>query len=376
MKIKQFLLFSFCFFLISFFLHNRVNAQVFIPISAFQQAAKNSAEQANIEAQKSASERNVSATMMTGIAFVYAEMDAVKEQAMQWVVFGKLIGLIGAYIYIARKFVPKMIRGEEFDLTDIFQPFFVAFLLSCYSPVFNGVSYVFGVGAGTEYNKIGKALTTFGDLYIQMNDQEKEDAALASGNTGGKTSAAATDGAAEVNGASSSDQNVLSKIVSGVTTMAKGVNQLIATIIASVLVSSLIIIGMIACALLFLIASCYLLFLYIYGPISIGMSLFPSFENSLPNFFQKIITYSLWFPTGMSIIDLCTSVIGKIATSGSIFSIVSMLFSYIVILPFMIFALYNVPKICNNVLATGGNNSSTRSAMTNALKKMATKGLA
>ena len=131
------------------------------------------------------SSSNVGETMIGTVGDLLKEFTNAKDEMAKWMILAKAIGSIFSYIYIARKFVPKMMMGEEFDLTDFFKPILISALLSFYTPITSGIEYIVGanLNASVENNnlfakdkEIGKALIDLGTIYnkIQNSDDDKK----------------------------------------------------------------------------------------------------------------------------------------------------------------------------------------------------------
>lgn len=305
---------------------------------------------------------------------LFNKMSFIEEAAKTWLSVGKTIGLIGAYIYIFKKFANKILVGEAFGLQDFAYPMFIAFLLSVYTPVAKGIETIF-VGNGFLSENSVMLASTFQKNRDDLIDQEKTYMVLSSKKNGSEEEAkakyfakAAKLGMAQnIGDNNNSEQNIeqvnkFSDTRSG--DASSGTVGWILELVCSWLIS---VVGYICVIVIFFIAKLYLIFLYIFGPFSIGISLIPGFENSVSNWFQKYISYSLWVPVGNTIVKIFSGL--SVDTHADINT--QILFCVL-----MIFSFVSIPKITSNIISVSANQSGTRSMVQQGAKlAMKSKGI-
>lgn len=306
----------------------------------------------------------------------FSRFVTLEKATALWLVAGKALGLIGAYIYIFKKFAAKMLNGGVFNMDDFAYPIFIAFVLSVYTPIAKGIPQLFGTAVFEA--KGDSQLLKFTEFVGGINDRQREYEANREGKSvkiTPQTQNAATEFANDDPNAV--NDNYSAQIDQGVnaTDMLLDPKKFVSSIMYTVLSFILVLVAQICMAVLFLISKVYLIFLYVFGPISIGMSLFPGFENSITNWFQKMIQYSLWVPIANTISELTmnsfrtfgeNSVLGldpAVMTSMLVFSAV-----------FMIVSFMCVPKITSNILSISGGQSSTKAMAAQAARMLITKG--
>nr|WP_315419539.1 hypothetical protein [uncultured Pedobacter sp.] len=294
-----------------------------------------------------------------------------------WLVAGKAVGLIGAYVYIFKKFASKMLNGGVFNMEDFAYPIFIAFVLSAYTPIAKGIPQLFGASI-FETNGTSQ-LMKYTDFVGGINERQKEYESNREGKSfkiTPQTQSAATEFANDdpnaVNG------NYSGQIDQGInaTDMLLDPKKFVSSIMYSVVSFVLVLIAQVCMAVLFLIAKMYLIFLYVFGPISIGMSLIPGFENSITNWFQKMLQYSLWVPIANTISELTINSFKSFGENSVLGMEPAVMMSALIMSSvFMIVSFLCVPKITSNILSIGGGQSSTKAMAAQAAKMLITKGV-
>lgn len=302
------------------------------------------------------------------ISAFFDKFESIATAAERWLTVGKIIGLIGAYVYIFKKFGSKIMTGETFNLSDIAYPIFIAFLLSVYSPVAKGIEKLFTSTYDATYIS-----TTVSQIYSSVSKNKKNNAPIneekkleadASINISDKTLSDAEEYMKKDN--STEDVSIVSKatdlLVNGYESIVNGINSVILTVLTTILECVIV-----ACiAIIFFLAKLYITFLYIFGPFSIGMSLIPGFENSITNWFQKYIGYSLWMPVAATIADLTREVLEgsfNLSTAGNnmIANPGMAITGLLIATAMLIVSMLAVPKIVSNIISTSIGSSSTAS---------------
>lgn len=302
------------------------------------------------------------------ISAFFDKFDTIAQAAERWLTVGKIIGLIGAYVYIFKKFGPKIMTGETFNLSDIAYPIFIAFLLSVYSPVAKGIEKLFTSTYNANYIS-----ATVSDIYTAVSknkensapiNEEKKQEADASISISDKTISDAEEYMKKDN--TTEEVSMVSKatdlLLNGYQSIVSGINSVILTVLTTILECIIV-----ACiAIIFFLAKLYITFLYIFGPFSIGMSLIPGFENSITNWFQKYIGYSLWMPVAATIAELTKEVLAgtfNIYSAGNnmIASPSVAITALMIATAMLIVSMLAVPKIVSNIISTSIGSSSTAS---------------
>lgn len=305
----------------------------------------------------------------------FDNLEVIEKSVAGWASVGKVIASIGAYIYIFKKFGTKIISGEVFDISDIGYPFFIAFLLSVYTPAAKGLQNIF-----TESYSVSAISADINSMHTKISDKNKrEDEKMEDsesraiiGITEG-SSAAANEYMQKADAINAQDlenrKEEMGFLERGFTKVVTGINQAIYKAFMTLLELCCVI----AMAVLFILAKTYLMFLYVFGPLSIGMSLIPSFENSISNWFQKYISYCLWFPIGGTVVELTQAMAstmfentgGGAGTPGI----------FIIALAIMIVLFLSIPKMASNIIAVSAGSSGTSRTIKSAARMIATKGV-
>lgn len=313
--------------------------------------------------QIDASTSNSIAPMITAF---FNEFESITKTAEQWITVGKILGMIGAYIYIFKKFAPKIMNGETFNLTDVAYPIFIAFLLSVYTPVAKGIENIFTSTYNATYIS-----NTVDDIYssvsknrakIQPIDDTKKAEASAAVNQSETDVTTAEDYLKQ--DTKPDEFSMLTKttdlLLGAYDSIINGINSLIIGVLTTILE----IIIIVCIATIFFLAKLYISFLYIFGPFSIAMSLIPGFENSITNWFQKYISYSLWMPVAATIAELTKDVLSMSLMGGAsnVAHVgINGVGGLLIATAMLIVSMLAVPKIVSNIISTSVGSSSTSS---------------
>lgn len=307
-------------------------------------------------------------TIAPMISAFFERFESISRGAERWLTVGKIIGSIGAYVYLFKKFGAKIMTGETFNLSDIAYPIFIAFLLSVYTPVAKGIEQIFTSTYNASYIS-----NTVNDIYSTVNKNKKNSSPIndemkqeadASTSINDKTKSDAEEYFKEANSTEEvSEVSVFTDLlVSGYKSVVDSINNVILSALTTILECIII-----ACiAIIFFLAKLYITFLYIFGPFSIGMSLIPGFENSITNWFQKYIGYSLWMPVAATIAELTKEVLGtalNLYTAGGnmIANPAAGISALLIATAMLIVSMLAVPKIVSNIISTSIGSSSTAS---------------
>lgn len=299
------------------------------------------------------------------IAQFFARFEGINNTMLVWLSVGKIIGCIGAYIYIFKKFGSKILSGETFNLSDIGYPIFIAFLLSVYTPVATGIEKLFT--STYDANYIAK---TVGQMETVVRQSKNTNKPISPEKKAEFESAVmndmATNQKAEEYMKTENTFDAVNPIFqarklleSTYQSIVDSVNDLILSAITTILEVVIVV----CVAIIFFIAKLYITFLFIFGPFSIAMSLIPGFENSITNWFQKYITYCLWMPIAATIsslsIDIMATVYRDSTLNGEIINLPGAITALLCVSIMLIVSMLAVPKIASNVIATSIGSSST-----------------
>lgn len=301
----------------------------------------------------------------------------LESQMQMWLTAGRAIGLIGAYIYIFKRFASKMLSGSAFSVDDIAYPVFIAFVLSMYSPIAKGIPELFGGSVfGANIGNVGSPLADYAKLTSDLTNKkianEKEKKSLEKP-LSEKTVNAGTAFTQRDNSPTGFQDAQLTESSVQASDLLLDPDKFISNVVFTVLSWILMLIAQIAMVILLLISKMYIIFLYIFGPISIGISLIPSFESSISNWFQNLIKYSLWVPIANTIAILTITAFkayGEANGAESYASIVLVISSVLMIVCFLC-----VPKIAGNIISVTAGQSSTKAMASQAARMMITKGI-
>lgn len=308
----------------------------------------------------------------------YLSNFSILEKQMEiWLIAGRAIGLMGAYVYIFKRFASKMLNGNAFSVEDIAYPVFIAFVLSSYSPIAKGIPELFGGSVfGSKAGEVGSPLADYAKLTSELTtkklDSEREKKSLEKP-LSEKTVSAGTAFTQRDNSPTGFQDAQLTESSVQASDLLLDPDKFISNVVFTVLSWILMVIAQIAMVILLLISRMYIIFLYIFGPISIGISLIPSFESSISTWFQNLIKYSLWVPIANTIAILTITafktygVENEAASYGGVVLVIS---SVLMIVCFLC-----VPKIAGNIISVTAGQSSTKAMATQAARMMITKGI-
>jgi len=228
--------------------------------------------------------------------FIDASLQEFRSQASLLMTMARILGGIGAMVYLVRTYSQKLLGdGEPMNLLDFAPPVTVALLLSVYpllgtgiEQIFNALSKTITTGMSTSSGTMGGSLFT--TLNQSQNTLVQKEADRI------KASTPTKEDQIWYSQNSPSDTKSLDtyKKITNVTSAAADPTG-ITTFVANTFMSWILtIIGEIGVVVIYFISKLYIAIFYVFGPLSIAFSLIPGFENSLANWFQKYISYCLW----------------------------------------------------------------------------------
>lgn len=262
-----------------------------------------------------------------------------------FIAIGRVIGGLGALIYLSSRVWGHMARNEAIDFFPLLRPFVIAILLSIWPSFCTGLHGISRAVSQTtdeirmEDTKEILALTqkrndTQPPKATTVVDQVKE-AALAIMDPGGALTKA---------GVSVAD-DLLREVLTDILSLASIVSRLA----------------------LYLLSSLFLMMLCIAGPIAFGLAVFPGFEGGVVKWFGNFVSFSLWIPVA-NIFSVALDQIHKALLNSAISDINAgnstgaSDVGLMVFLALSVIAYTQVPKAAEALVAATGAGGSSQAA--------------
>jgi len=286
----------------------------------------------------------VSSTMIQLIDGAVAE---VRSSASLFMTAARIIGGIGAMIWVVRKFSERLLReGEPLSLLDFSFPVMIALLLSVYPMVAGGIEQAFQ-GVTSLASQAASTSPNGKELFTRLTDHEKAlkkdeaSKAVLTKNT------KADDDWFQQNASGDNKAYTAYKQVTTGASMLQDHTGLISGLVNQVLQWVFTLLGEAGVIIIYFISKIYITLYFVFGPLSIAFSLIPGFEQSITNWFQKYISFCLW-PVLANVLEI---IVNKMIATQNIAEMSTMFFIPLMVL---LFGLFSIPKLASSILALSG----------------------
>lgn len=206
------------------------------------------------------------------------QLDTTFQQMLagntNFIAIGRIIGGMGALIYMSSRIWGHMARNEAIDFLPLLRPFVIGILLSIWPQFCTGLH---GISRAVAQSTDEIRATDTREILAltQKRNDAKPPATQQIEDTAKEVALAILDpgGALTSVGASVAD-SILREVLTDILSLASIVSRLA----------------------LYLLSSLFLMMLCIAGPIAFGLAIFPGFEAGIIKWFGNFITIALWVP--------------------------------------------------------------------------------